>query len=69
MNRADADPRIRRELPTEYWFYFVPIFLTALPAAFVHWTIAHARGTRTNPGPLRRAMSTAHCITPEIFSA
>lgn len=55
-------------VPAEYWLYFVPIFLTALPAAFVQWTVALTR-SGANPNPLRRAISTAHGITPAIFSA
>lgn len=69
MNHAKVDPSPRQALPAEYWLYFVPIFLTAPPPAIVQWAIAFARRARANPGPLRRAMSTAHCITPEIFSA
>lgn len=61
----------RQDLPAEYWLYFVPILLTALPASLVQWLLAHGRSGkgRTNPGPLRRAVRTAHAITPQIFSA
>lgn len=69
MSRADAHPRTRHRLSAEYWFYFTPIFLTAVPAALLQWTSGVAHGAPVNPGPLRRAMSTAHSITPQIFSA
>lgn len=68
MSHASTEPRIRHGLPTEYWLYFVPIFLTALPAGLVQWSLG-VRRPGTNPGPVRRAMTTAHCITPQIFSA
>ena len=70
MNRPFGTTATRRELPVEYWFYFVPILLTALPGALVKWMLAVARhdASLPNPAPFRRAVSTAHTITPEIFS-
>ena len=61
----------RRQVPAEYWFYFVPILLMALPTSLVQWLLALTRNdaSRANPGPLHRAVSAAHCITPQIFSA
>lgn len=71
MSRTIETTVPRHDVPTEYWFYFVPILLTALPASLAQWLLALARtdAGRANPGPLRRAIQTAHGITPQIFSA
>jgi PufQ cytochrome subunit len=68
MSHVMTNSKSRRRPPAEYWLYFVPIFLAALPAGLVQWAIALAH-SGTNPSPVRRAMSAAHCVTPEIFSA
>ncbi len=71
MNRTTTTTRRRRDVPAEYWLYFIPILLTALPASLYQWLLALARSdtSQANPSPIRRAISTARCITPEIFSA
>ena len=71
MNRIISTAERSHDLPAEYWLYFVPILLTAMPTSLLQWLLALARHdpSRANPGPLRRAISTAHSITPEIFSA
>jgi PufQ cytochrome subunit len=71
MSRSIDHGDSRHEMSTEYWLYFVPILLTALPTSFVQWLLALARHdvSRANPGPLRRAIRTAQGITPQIFSA
>ncbi len=71
MSRTIDHMDHRRDVPAEYWFYFVPILLIAMPTALVQWLLAFARtgAQRHNPSPLRRSMSAAHGITPQIFSA
>ncbi len=54
----------------EYKFYFVLIFLAALPICLIRWVITAITDTRhLQKDPVRWAWSEAQTITPRIFWA
>jgi len=62
-------PRSRTAPPrAEYMTYFVLIFLATLPLSTLTWALTAAR-TLSVPdrGPVARALSQTHIITPQIF--
>ena len=55
---------------TEFMIYFAIIFAATLPLATLTWALAAIRaGNLTEKGPIKRAWSQAHIITPMIFAA
>ena len=59
----------RRSPPRgEYQVYFALIFAVALPGAALGWTRDALTG-EAGKGPVARALSHAHTITPQIFRA
>jgi hypothetical protein len=55
---------------TEFYAYFVIIFLATLPLATITWALAAIKSrSLTDKGPVARAWTQARIITPMIFSA
>ncbi|MBK5927937.1 cytochrome PufQ [Rhodobaculum claviforme] len=65
-----ARAHCQRPSRTEFRVYFAVIFLATVPLATLTWAMALVRGGRLpERGPMARAWSQAHIITPMIFSA
>ncbi|MFK7869432.1 MAG: cytochrome PufQ [Roseobacter sp.] len=64
--RDETRPNVR----AEFMVYFAIIFIATLPLATLTWAM-QAIKTRsfTEKGPMARAWTQAHIITPMIFSA
>ncbi|MFK7878445.1 cytochrome PufQ [Roseobacter sp.] len=60
----------RKAEKTEFLVYFAIIFLATLPLATLTWALSAIR-SRSLPdkGPISRAWTQTHIITPMIFSA
>ena len=67
---GSARDTVRRKNGIEFTIYFAIIFLATLPLATLTWAM-QALKTRsfTDKGPMARAWTQAHIITPMIFSA
>jgi hypothetical protein len=64
------EPRSRKTHKTEFMVYFTIIFLATLPLATLTWALSAIRSRSfTEKGPMARAWSQAHIITPMIFAA
>ncbi|NSX53223.1 cytochrome PufQ [Parasulfitobacter algicola] len=62
--------RVHKTPKTEFYVYFLIIFLAALPLATISWALSMLRQRKwSNRGPVARAFSQARIITPMIFSA
>ncbi len=62
------DGKLARSSSTEYKVYFGLILLAALPICAASWTYSLVRHAGLpEQGPIRKAWSEAHSITPRIF--
>ena len=68
--RDTAHPTSRRKGQTEFMVYFAIIFVATLPLATLTWAMQALKSrSLTDKGPIARAWTQAHIITPMIFSA
>ena len=69
--RRDApQTQVRPKGNTEFMVYFAIIFVATLPLATLTWAMQAIKSrSLTDKGPIARAWTQAHIITPMIFSA
>ena len=67
---AEAAPKRKQDIRTEFMVYFAIIFVATLPLAFLTWGLSALRRFELPAkGPVKSAWSQAQIITPRIFSA
>jgi hypothetical protein len=69
LNPPSSHRQRRSRANTEYWVYFLLIFVSALPGTCLRCVIDRWRNTSTRGGPIARAWAKANAITPCIFRA